>query len=129
MQRAMDRLSGFVERRRLLVVGVWLVVLLAAIPFSLRQTEHLTSGGFTVPGSGSDRTDRALPRFDGVQRDQLAAVLAIDGKASDADVRAAVDRVRSGVGRVDHVGLAPGADDSPSIARSGDTRVAIVPLR
>lgn len=53
MQAAMDRLAKALERRRWLVVGVWVAVLVAAAPFAARQTEHLTSGGFTVPGSGS----------------------------------------------------------------------------
>jgi RND superfamily putative drug exporter len=128
MQRAMDRLSGLVERRRLVVVGIWIAALVAAVPFSLKQTDHLTSGGFTVPGSGSDRADRALDGFDGVQRNQLAAVLAIQPKTSQRDIRAALHRVDAAVRRVDHVRLAPTAG-SPPLARSGATRVAIVPLR
>ncbi|MFL5782349.1 MAG: MMPL family transporter, partial [Thermoleophilaceae bacterium] len=128
MQRAMDSLSGLVERRRWVVVGIWLAALIAAVPFSLKQTDHLTSGGFTVPGSGSDHADRALGGFDGVQRNQLAAVLAIGPKATDADVQAALERVHRAVGRVDNVELAPGAG-SPPVKRSGAGRVALVPLR
>jgi uncharacterized membrane protein YdfJ with MMPL/SSD domain len=33
----MDRLVGFVERRRLLVLGAWMLLLLAAAPFAARQ--------------------------------------------------------------------------------------------
>jgi heme transporter len=51
MQAAMDRLGGFLERRRWLVVAAWLLLVLAAAPFAARQTEHLTAGGFSVPGS------------------------------------------------------------------------------
>ena len=58
MQTAMDKLARFLERRRLLVLGIWVALLLAAAPFAARQTEHLTSGGFeragiAVPGRGS----------------------------------------------------------------------------
>ena len=49
MQAAMDTLSAFLERRRLLVLGAWIVLLLAAAPFAAKQTDHLTSGGFKVP--------------------------------------------------------------------------------
>ena len=57
MQAAMDRLTAFLERRRWIVLGAWLLIVLAAAPFAVRQTEHLTSGGFTVPGSGSDAVE------------------------------------------------------------------------
>ena len=46
----MDRLEGWLTRRRRLVVALWLVTLVAAAPFAARQTEHLTAGGFKVPG-------------------------------------------------------------------------------
>ena len=72
MQGAMDRLGEMLERRRWLVVAAWLVVLLASAPFAARQTEHLTSGGFAVPGSGSEAVDRSLDQFDRAQRDSLA---------------------------------------------------------
>ncbi|MEA2349464.1 MAG: putative drug exporter of the superfamily, partial [Thermoleophilaceae bacterium] len=127
MQRAMDSLSGLVERRRLLVVGLWLALLVAAVPFSLKQTDHLTSGGFTVPGSGSDRADAALHRFDGVERDRLAAVLALGPNASQRDLQAALDRVRTATRRVAHASVASTRGEPP-LKRVGNTRVAIVPL-
>jgi uncharacterized membrane protein YdfJ with MMPL/SSD domain len=130
MLRAGDRLSGFVERRRALVVVVWLAALVAAVPFSLKQTDHLTSGGFTVPGSGSDRADAALRGFSGVQRDQLAAVLALEPRASGHDVATAFDRLRAATRKVHHVTLPlPAGAPPPRILRAGDTRVVIVPLR
>ena len=53
MRAAMDRLERFVTRRRRLVLGVWIVLVVAAVPFAAQQTKHLTAGGFEVPGSGS----------------------------------------------------------------------------
>ena len=77
MQAAMDRLTAFLERRgRWSCSSLWFVLLVAALPFAARQTEHLTSGGFTVPGSGSDAVDRALADFEGAQRESLAVVVA-----------------------------------------------------
>src|SRR5688572_20121433 len=93
MQGAMDRLAAFLERRRWLVLAAWLLVLLAALPFAARQTEHLTSGGFDVPGSQSKIVDENVTRFEGAQRDTLAVVLARREGASAAAVRAEVDRV------------------------------------
>jgi uncharacterized membrane protein YdfJ with MMPL/SSD domain len=51
MQAGMDRLAGFLQRRRSVVLAVWVVALVAALPFAAKQTDHLTSGGFEVPGS------------------------------------------------------------------------------
>ena len=48
----MDRINALVGRHGRLVAALWLVLLVAAIPLSLHQTDNLTSGGFEVP----DRT-------------------------------------------------------------------------
>ena len=47
MQRFMDRLTSFLERRRRLMLGVWVALLLVSLPFAIKQTEHLTAGGFS----------------------------------------------------------------------------------
>src|SRR4051795_9034828 len=99
----MDRLAGFLERRRWVVLGVWLALLAAALPFAARQTDNLTSGGFAVPGSGSQAVDRGLAEFDGAQREALAVVVARRPGATDADVRAAIDHVQGATGKVSHV--------------------------
>src|SRR3712207_408521 len=105
MQAAMDRLQAFLERRRWLVAGAWLVLLLASAPFAAKQTEHLTSGGFSVPGSGSEAVDRSMKRFDAAQHQALAVVLAQRPGASATDVRKEVDRVRRVAGRLPHADL------------------------
>src|SRR2546425_9023301 len=61
MQRAMDRLSAFVERRRAVVIAVWLAAIVAAVPLSLRQTHHLTSGGVVVSPAGPERAHAPPP--------------------------------------------------------------------
>src|SRR5918992_1466875 len=110
MQALMDRLGAFLERRRWLVLGIWLVLLLAALPFAARQTENLTGGGFSVPGSGSEAVDKGLERFEGAQKESLAVVLAQRPSASAADVRAQVDRVDRIAARMDLVELSDRAD-------------------
>ena len=90
MQAAMDRLDRFTRRRRVPVALLWLVLLLAALPFASRQTEHLTSGGFEVPGSGSAAVDRGLAEFEGAEREQLAVVIARRPGADSADVRRSI---------------------------------------
>jgi hypothetical protein len=60
MRAAMIRLSGFATRRRWIVIGIWAVLLVAAIPLAMKQTENLTGGGFDVPGSASEEVSTAL---------------------------------------------------------------------
>ena len=110
MQAAMDRLTAFLERRRWLVLGAWVAVLLAALPFAARQTDNLTSGGFAAPGSGSAAVDRALEDFEGVQRESLAVVVAQREGASEADVRAAIDRADAAAAKLPHAELSDRAE-------------------
>jgi RND superfamily putative drug exporter len=113
MQAAMDKLGAFIERRRWLVLGTWVVLLLAAAPFAARQTEHLTGGGFTVPGSGSENVDTALKQFPGAERESLGAVLRPARGADAADMRAAVDRVAGAADRLANVSI-----DRRAVARA-----------
>ncbi len=128
MQAAMDRLEGFTRRHGKLVALAWLALLLAAVPFAARQTEHLTSGGFEVPGSGSAAVENGLKAFDGAQRSQLAVVVAKRPGSSDRDVRAAIARIQSGTGRVSHVSLAP-ATAAAADRRAARQPIAVVPLQ
>src|SRR4051794_17879142 len=127
MQAAMDRLEAVLERRRWLVLGVWVVLLLASAPFAAKQTDHLTSGGFSVPGSGSASVDRSLKRFDSAQRDSLAVVLAQKPDSSAADVRRQVDRVGRIAARLPHAEL--GARDAAAAKKqAGTASIVVVPL-
>jgi len=128
MQGAMDRLAGFLERRRWFVLAAWLLLLLlAALPFAARQTEHLTSGGFEVPGSQSQVVDENVTRFEGAQRDNLAVVLARREGATPAAVRAEVDRVARIADRLPHAEVTP----QGAVAAKRDAATAsitVVPL-
>jgi len=107
MQRFMDRLSAAIERRRRLVLGAWIVLLVAALPFAAKQTDHLTSGGFTVPGSGSEAVDRALTAFDAAERSALSVVVAREEGGSAASVRAQLDRIAGELRGFDGATLPP----------------------
>src|SRR4051794_20401053 len=128
MQAAMDRLDGFTRRHGRLVALAWLLLLVAAIPFAARQTEHLTSGGFEVPGSGSAAVERGLTAFDDAQRAQLAVVLARKPGSDAAGVEAAIDRVREGASKVDHVALSPAAAQA-AIRHADAAPVTVLPLQ
>ena len=128
MQRAMDRLEGFVGRHRRLVLIGWLLVLLAALPFTLRQTENLTSGGFVVPGSGAEAVDRAIEDFEGAERESMAVVLAVRRGGDDESVRRALERVDRAADEVDHVSLAK-ADRERAEASIAKRPILVVPLK
>ena len=127
MQRAMDRLSGFVRRRRRLVLAVWGLLLLASMPFAARQTENLTGGGFEVPGTGSVAVEEQIDRFEGASSETLAVVL------EGADPEAAVGRVENAVAAVDGVALAKAPPGSGGVALAeappgSDGDVMLLPL-
>jgi uncharacterized membrane protein YdfJ with MMPL/SSD domain len=126
MQAVMTRLSEFVRRRRKLVVGLWLLVLVASAPFAMRQTEKLTGGGYEVPGSGSAAVDEQIHRFAGASSDPLGIVLELRG-GDAAALGAAVDRVVDAAARVEHVELAPEAAAAAKAA-AGDRTVIVLPL-
>jgi uncharacterized membrane protein YdfJ with MMPL/SSD domain len=125
MQTWMLRLDGLLRRRRWVVLGAWIAVLIAAAPFAVRQAEDLSSGGFRVPGSQSTAVTEALERFPGAQRAQLAAVLVPEPGATARDLRAAIDRLHRAAG--DGVDLTPAAKERAirDAARGGSV---LVPL-
>jgi uncharacterized membrane protein YdfJ with MMPL/SSD domain len=106
MQAVMNTLDGAVNRHRRLVLGVWVALLVVAVPFSIHQSDHLTGGGFGVPGSQSAAvTDQLSRDFPGAGNATLAAVLVPKPDATPAQVRAAIGRVATAAAATDHVAL------------------------
>ena len=128
MQNLMLRLDRFVRRRQRWIIGLWAVLLLAALPLAARQSENLSSGGFTVPGSQSAQVNEALERTPGAERASLGLVLVPQDGARPAQLAAAVDRVAEGAPQVDLVQLTPEALRAAR-AQARDTRTIVVPLR
>ena len=60
------RTADAVSRRRRAVFAVWLVLLAGGGWFALHQGDHLSGGGWEVPGSPSLRVSALLDRFPGV---------------------------------------------------------------
>jgi uncharacterized membrane protein YdfJ with MMPL/SSD domain len=125
MQAAMDRLEGFVSRRRRLVLGVWVVLLLASLPFAAQQTKHLTAGGFEVPGSQSLATADALKQFPGVQTEKLIFVFDNQNKDS-GQLNAAIDKAVAGVKGTEGVSV-PAANVAQA-KQSSDQPVVLLAL-
>ena len=105
MHDAMIRLARLLARRRRLVLAVWVLVLLASLPLAARQTEHLTGGGFDVPGSQSKAVVEAMQGVFAGRAGGIAVLLRAEPDAGGAERAAAVRRVRREVAAVDGIGL------------------------
>ena len=55
MESLIATVSGAAVRRRRWFVAAWIVLLLVALPFSGKAQGVLSSGGFDVPGSQSEK--------------------------------------------------------------------------
>jgi uncharacterized membrane protein YdfJ with MMPL/SSD domain len=130
VQALMLRLDALVRRRRLVVLGAWLVAVAVAVPFAMRQSDNLTGGGYEVPGSQSQRVEASIAHdFDLGSRATLAAVVVPAKGASATEVRAAIDEVDRAAAKTADVALAPQARGAAlaQLRRDG-TRPLIVPL-
>ncbi len=128
MREFMVQLAGFLGRRRRWVVLAWVAVVLAALPLASRQTEHLTGGGFDVPGSESKAVNDSIERDFSNTTGSIAVLLRAQPDAGPAARAAAVARVRRAVAGLDEVSL------PPAVARRGElalqrTGTAMLALR
>ncbi|HSS05101.1 MAG TPA: hypothetical protein VLK89_07955, partial [Solirubrobacterales bacterium] len=124
----MTKLAGFLGRRRRLVLVAWIATLAIALPIASHQTDHLTGGGFDVPGSQSKAVSDSLERNFGEDADGIAVLLKAEPGSTPAQRAAAIDRVQRAVAGLERVTL------SPAVARHAEaqlqrTGVVLVPLR
>jgi uncharacterized membrane protein YdfJ with MMPL/SSD domain len=108
MQTFMLKLDRWLRRRRPIVIGVWLVLFLAALPFAAKQSEHLSSGGYAIPGSQSQRFVAQLPKIaPGAQHGLLAGVLEAKKGASAAEMTRALAKLDAATAGAANVSLSP----------------------
>src|SRR5262245_9718727 len=107
MRDGMTRLAGVLGRRRRWVLGIWIAIVVLALPFAAKQTEHLTGGGFDVPGSESKAVADAMHGVFVKESGGVAVLLRAAPDASPAERAAAVERVQRGVAGVEGISLAP----------------------
>ncbi|MEX2108396.1 MAG: MMPL family transporter [Solirubrobacterales bacterium] len=127
MHDAMIKLAGFLGRRRRWVLGAWIAVVVLALPFAAHQTDHLTGGGFDVPGSESKAVSDVLDKDFAGQANGIAVLLRAEAGSTEAQRAAAVRRVRREVSKVDGIALpAPVARRAEAqLQRTGTT---VLPL-
>jgi uncharacterized membrane protein YdfJ with MMPL/SSD domain len=125
MQAAMDRLGSFISRRRRLVLGTWIGLLLVSLPFFAMQTKHLTAGGFEVPGSQSTFVADSIKKFPGVESEKLVFVFD-NSKQDKAALDAAIAKTVDGTKGVDGVAIVPQYEQA---ARASNDPIVLMPLR
>jgi uncharacterized membrane protein YdfJ with MMPL/SSD domain len=129
MRDAMRALATFLGRRRKLVLVAWVLVVVLAMPFASRQTEHLTGGGFDVPGSQSMKASESLQEDFGSQADGIAVVLKAAPEATAAERAAAVARVGDEVASLDEDVSLPPATAALARRQLQQKDVVLLPLR
>ncbi len=132
MQTFMLKLDRWLSCHRRAVIGVWLVLVLAAVPFAARQSEHLSGGGYTIPGSQSQKFVGQLPRIaPGAQHGMLAGVLAPSAGATAAQMTQGLAKLDSAAQGAANVSLSPAVrvqTQRAIDAASAHQRTLVVPL-
>ena len=127
MRDFMVRLAGFLGRRRRWVLAAWIAVVAVALPIASHQTDHLTGGGFDVPGTQSKAVSDSLEKDFSDETGGIAVVLQAEEGAGRAARVAAVARVRHAVAGLDKVTLPPAAARQAEVAlqRTGTAMLAL----
>src|SRR5918999_4183076 len=110
MQALMIKFDRFIRRHRRAVLALWLIALIAAVPFAMKQSDNLTGGGYAVPGSQSEAVRAEVERNYG--RDfsaTMAAVIIPAPGAPATEVRDAIDEIDRAAGEEPLVALTTAA--------------------
>jgi uncharacterized membrane protein YdfJ with MMPL/SSD domain len=123
------RLNARLNRHPRIVLVVWATVVAVALPFAARQSDHLTLGGYEVPGSQSARVNATLGRdFPRISRSNLAVLLWPRRGATVAAINKDISRVEVALQHLSGVELTSQAREQ---ARFGAGLVGpiIIPLQ
>jgi uncharacterized membrane protein YdfJ with MMPL/SSD domain len=91
MSPVIRTLNAIIRAHPRLIVAAWLLIVVAAIPFTLHESKHLTLSGYEVPGSQSVQVEGILKKqFPNVGRAHLAVLLwprkGATARALDSDI-------------------------------------------
>ena len=124
----MTSLADFLARWRWWVAGAWLAIVVVSIPLAGRQTEHLSGGGFEVPGSQSQAVEDALEQdFAPSKAGAVAVVLEAERDAGREQREAAVERVAAAVERTPKLELTASSRRAAEAEFARDD-VVVIPL-
>jgi uncharacterized membrane protein YdfJ with MMPL/SSD domain len=126
-------LDQWLRGHRTPVLLTWLALLVVALPFAAKQSDHLSGGGYSIPGSGSQKLFDRLPQIaPDAQNARLAIVLVPTNARADAHaMRTALAQTQSKIATFHNVALSPAARISAvrQIAAAGASqRALVVPL-
>lgn len=128
MSKYLYALGGFSFRRRRLVLGIWLAVLVGVALASLGLRGE-PSDDFTIPGTESQRAveqlRQQLPAFSGAQ---TQITFAVEGatKLTDPVVAAGIDRSIAEVAAIPDVAVAAGPSQTRLVAADGTVGLGTV---
>jgi len=128
MHDFMVKLAGFLGRRRRLVLLAWVAVVALALPFAMNQTDHLTGGGFDVPGSQSKTVSDSIQRNFAQETGGITLLLRAEPGAGAAAEAAAIGRVRAAAAGLDETTLPAEAVRHAAVSLRS-TGSALLPLR
>ncbi|HEX2239879.1 MAG TPA: MMPL family transporter, partial [Actinomycetota bacterium] len=118
------RLGLFAARRKWWVIAAWVVALGALGPQLGKMTARMSSGGFEVPGSQSDRVTKILKEeFSGkYQFSDLLVLHSDELTATDSEFRAAFEDVKAALEEAPGVGEVSDPYATPLRSISADKR-------
>jgi uncharacterized membrane protein YdfJ with MMPL/SSD domain len=126
MTTFMERVAAGLLRWRWAVLATWVILVAAAAPLALHQSDDLVGGGFAVPGSQSEQVRDALAR-NFHSRAQLAVVLVPDAGSSARSRVRAVRKLMGAVRTVPETVLSRSASDGARAAAARG-RTAVLPV-
>lgn len=125
MSRYLYRLGGFSYRRRWLVLGAWLAILIAVAAAGI-GLKGQPSDSFSIPGTESqqavERLQQKLPAFSGAQT-QITFAVDGDGQLTDPPASAGIAESVANLRGVPQVAVAAGPTETRLM--SPDGRVAL----
>ena len=132
VQNMMLTLDRWLQGHRRAILTTWVVLLIAALPFAAKQSEHLSGGGYTIPGSQSQKFVSQLPKIaPGAEHGMLAGVLAPSDNANAAQMEQALATLDSAAASAANVSLSPsvrGQTKHAIEAAGSHQRTLVVPL-
>jgi uncharacterized membrane protein YdfJ with MMPL/SSD domain len=128
----LSAVHAWIGRHRIPVLIAWAVLIAAAIPAALGQSDHLTGGGFQVPGAASERVEKEVQSDVPIdyRPTELAAVLVAPKGTPLSDYRAALAALGKAARETPRVDLVPQlAETGLYLARTRPGRPVVVPLK